>query len=258
MKYLILLFFFLCPYFLFAQKSAPPGTVQIVEGFYFDKTEVTNISWREYLSWIEHHGPGKDSEMYRNALPDTSVWQEKAFRITYLFHPAFEEYPVVGVSHLQAKEYCQWRTERVKEVMNLNKKAYENYPFSPESVSYRLPTKTEWELIARTGIDREARERASKKHQLPEKKLFNLKHLAHQNPAHQKAYGPAPSESHFPNSYGIFHMIGNVAEMVAEEGIAKGGSWIHPFEPNLPTKDFAYEKQENWLGFRCVCEISQP
>ena len=33
----------------------------------------------------------------------------------YLRHPAYRDYPVVGVSWLQASDYCKWRTDRVNE-----------------------------------------------------------------------------------------------------------------------------------------------
>src|SRR5690625_7208825 len=35
----------------------------------------------------------------------------------YLRHPAYAEYPVVGVSWIQAMEYSKWRTDRVNEIM---------------------------------------------------------------------------------------------------------------------------------------------
>ena len=41
----------------------------------------------------------------------------------YLRHPAYGEYPVVGVSWIQAVEYANWRTDRVNE-LNLQKNGY--------------------------------------------------------------------------------------------------------------------------------------
>ncbi|MCY7409409.1 MAG: SUMF1/EgtB/PvdO family nonheme iron enzyme, partial [Chitinophagales bacterium] len=35
----------------------------------------------------------------------------------YLRHPAFKDYPVVGVSWVQATQYCDWRTDRVNEMI---------------------------------------------------------------------------------------------------------------------------------------------
>ena len=41
----------------------------------------------------------------------------------YLRHPGYAEYPVVGVSWIQAVEYANWRTDRVNE-MYLEKEGY--------------------------------------------------------------------------------------------------------------------------------------
>src|SRR5690606_40992696 len=54
------------------------------------------------------------------ALPDTLVWRSKLaynepYVQHYLRHPAYQNYPVVGVNWLQANDYCIWRTDRVNE-----------------------------------------------------------------------------------------------------------------------------------------------
>jgi formylglycine-generating enzyme required for sulfatase activity len=64
----------------------------------------------------------------------------------------------------------------------------------------------------------------------------------------------SPVKSYFPNKIGVYNLIGNVAEMISEEGIAKGGSWINKPEEVSVTEDFHYTKPSDWLGFRCVCE----
>jgi gliding motility-associated lipoprotein GldJ len=39
----------------------------------------------------------------------------------YFRHPAYAEYPVVGVNWLQATDFCQWRTDRVNELLLIEK-----------------------------------------------------------------------------------------------------------------------------------------
>ena len=91
-----------------------------VPSFYMDETEVTNYYWLEYLSWLQRVYGNSYPEVVRRALPDTLVWREKlAFNEPhvdyYLRHPAYRDYPVVGISWNQANDFCKWRTDRVNE-----------------------------------------------------------------------------------------------------------------------------------------------
>lgn len=92
-----------------------------VSSFYMDETEVSNTNWLEYLNWIRTNFP-TDYEYYYNELPDTLVWRRplsynEPYVDNYLRHPAYQDYPVVGVSWEQAERYCEWRTDRVNELL---------------------------------------------------------------------------------------------------------------------------------------------
>lgn len=93
-----------------------------VPSFYIDETEVANVDYVEYLYWVSRVFGTDYPEVYWKALPDTLVWREKlAYNEplveTYFRHPAYRNYPVVGVSWVQANEYCLWRTDRVNEML---------------------------------------------------------------------------------------------------------------------------------------------
>lgn len=95
-----------------------------VSSFYMDECEISNLDYREYLYWISRVF-AEYPEVYKNALPDTLVWRRKlAYNepyVEYYFrHPAYQEYPVVGVNWLQANDYCSWRTDRVNERILIN------------------------------------------------------------------------------------------------------------------------------------------
>jgi len=93
-----------------------------VSSFYMDETEVTNLDYREYLYWLGRVFGEDYPEVVKKAKPDTLVWRSKlAFNepyVEYYFrHPAYMDYPVVGVDWLQASDYCAWRTDRVNETI---------------------------------------------------------------------------------------------------------------------------------------------
>jgi len=164
-----------------------------VSSFYMDETEVANTDYREYLYWLSRVFGESYPEVWANALPDTLVWREELafnepFVETYFRHPAYDDYPVVGVSWLQANDYCQWRTDRVNEmilvergILNINPEQKDEDNFNTEAYlvgqyqgdvrknlrdlrtdgerpvrfedgillpSYRLPTEAEWEYAA--------------------------------------------------------------------------------------------------------------
>ena len=96
---------------------------QHVQSFFMDETEVTNKMYAEYLFWVKTVFPPTEENyknIYNGAIPDTLVWRNRlgyneTMTNNYLRHPAYADYPVVGVNWIQAVEFSKWRTDRVNE-----------------------------------------------------------------------------------------------------------------------------------------------
>lgn len=106
--------------FLYEWNNIPRRVT--VSSFYMDETEVRNLDYLEYLYWLGRVFGMDYPEVARKALPDTLVWRDRLaynepYVELYLRHPAYREYPVVGVSWTQANDYCAWRTDRVNEML---------------------------------------------------------------------------------------------------------------------------------------------
>ena len=236
-------------------EPGPPGTLWLTGNKYIDNTEVRNIDWKEYLSFLENKF-GKDSKEFKAAMPDTLLWAtdtvngNAGFISLYLQNPEFNSYPVVGISFEQVQNYCQWRTESVSE--NYLKKVKNG----PKKIIYRLPTPEEWEIAASAGLSFKncpwGYQSLLDRHNIPKVVCRESSVLY----GRDRSYPPQFNAfSRNPNIFGLHNMCGNVAEMTDKKGIAKGGSYIHTLDECRILKNTNYSKPQLWLGFRCVCEI---
>lgn len=110
-----------------------------ITSFLIDRTEVANVHYREYLYWLENVFPDtpasgqsgpKPNPIRLGALPDTLVWRSELsanepYVDYYLRHPSFNYYPVVGVTWRQANDFCLWRSNRVNELIMVQKGFYD-------------------------------------------------------------------------------------------------------------------------------------
>ena len=238
-----------------------------------DKTEVSNAEYRQYTTWVY---ATFGNEAYEKTLPDSLVWNRvfgEPFVLVYFRHPAYNNYPVVGVSYEQALAYAKWRTDKVNEKILIDRGVLKSTPMHGKPnkaeeelskialknaalVEYRLPTPQEWEQIASSergddwGIDEQ--DTKSKKQKERNISLFNVK-TDSQNLKRITFTSPVISFS--PQNKKYHHLIGNVAEMTTQKNIAKGGSYRHTLEESKIKNNIAYEKPEAWLGFRCVAVL---
>jgi len=222
-----------------------------------------------------------------NIYPDTLVWlKDMAYSYNepqtqlYFSHPAYYEYPVVGVTWKQAQAFCDWRTKLFVSY-RLSKRMSKQFPF-------RLPTEVEWEYAARGG-------RMSNPYPWGGPSLRNNRGclLANFKPGRGNYIDDgitytAPTYSYNPNDFGLYNMSGNVAEwtnstfheavssfasdlnpdyrfdakasdpIYLHRKVVRGGSW-RDVGYYLMNGSRAYEFQDSarsTVGFRCVMDFT--
>lgn len=105
-----------------------------IRSFYMDEAEVTNAEYLLFMQYTKSVYPPSDEKykhIYNSVLPDTLVWRKglgntDLLSENYLRHPAYADYPVVGVSWLQATQYCKWRTNAVNLKILMDKGVIKN------------------------------------------------------------------------------------------------------------------------------------
>lgn len=218
-----------------------------------------------------------------NVYPDTLAWIHdftysfnEPMTQNYFWHPAYDDYPVVGVSWKQATAFCIWRTQLLNTFL---------IEMGSEIVNdFRLPTESEWEWAARGGLDlspypwggpyiRNSRGCF----------LGNFKPMRG-NYIDDGGFHTVKINSYNPNDFGLYCMAGNVAEWtsnafdesaynfahdlnqdytydakendppVLKRKVIRGGSW-KDVGYYLQTSTRTYEYQDtakSYIGFRCV------
>jgi formylglycine-generating enzyme len=215
--------------------------------------------------------------------PDTLAWISdftysfnEPMTHMYFWHPAYDEYPVVGVNWRQAKAFNVWRTNLLNHYLFRGGSTYVQ--------DFRLPTESEWEYAARAGLDLS---------QYPWGGpyirnsngcfLGNFKPLRG-NYVDDGGFHTVKVNSYSPNDFGLYCMSGNVGEWTSnafdpsaynfahdlnmdyqynaadseaetlKRKVIRGGSW-KDVGYYLQTSTRTYEYQDTakcYVGFRSV------
>ncbi|MEM6734706.1 MAG: SUMF1/EgtB/PvdO family nonheme iron enzyme [Bacteroidota bacterium] len=249
-----------------------------IGSFFMDDTEITNNEYRQFTQNIQESSEIDLPTGYSIAdlLPDTTVWTRDYTHhmgdplvVYYWSHPAFDDYPVVGVDWNAAKYFCEWRTSYLNRWRSDNQ-----LPVMP---NFRLPSEAEWEYAARGGRD-------MAKYPWGNPYIRNAKGclLANFKPGRGNYFDDgyaytSPIGTYFANEYGLYDMSGNVAEWCEDAfnpsampltwdlnptyfddnvlfKVIRGGSWkdIAYF---LETGTRTFEHQDTArasIGFRCA------
>ena len=199
-----------------------PGHRVKVDGFWIDRTPVTNRQFREFVNatnYVTFAEIAPRAEDYPGALPhmlqagslvfsppegpvnlqDWSQWWQFKFGANWRrpYGPrssinGMDDHPVVHVAWCDAEAYARWAGKA-------------------------LPTEAEWEFAARGGLD--GAEYAWGDEFTPDgKPMANTWQGAfpHQNLKQDGFERTSPVKSFPPNGYGVYDMIGNVWEWTAD------------------------------------------
>ncbi|HNO70158.1 MAG TPA: SUMF1/EgtB/PvdO family nonheme iron enzyme [Bacteroidia bacterium] len=277
----------------FRQNSSPDpndATRSFVNGVGHSVGEVDTT--KEGLGYylIDNKGAKQDRSVFIikdviNVYPDTLAWVHdftysfnEPMTNNYFWHPAYDNYPVVGVTWKQCRAFCVWRTQYLNGYFTSIGRTIVN--------DFRLPTESEWEYGARGGLDlspypwggpyiRNARGCF----------LGNFKPMRG-NYIPDGGFHTVDIWSYSPNEWGFYNMAGNAAEWtsnafeeaaydfehdlnsdytyeptedekyqsVRQRKVIRGGSW-KDVGFYLQTSSRTYEYQDTakcYIGFRCV------
>ncbi len=197
----------------------------------------------------------------------------------YFAHPAYGNYPVVGVNWKQATAFCEWRTIALNSYLESKKKSSET--------DFRLPTEAQWEYAARGGRSQAPFPWGGP--YLRNKKgclLANFK-PGRGNYPEDGGFYTVRADAYWPNDFGLYNMAGNVAEWTSSlyyEGgynfqhdmnpdirwtakdsdpprmkrkVLRGGSWKDVgFFLQTSTRNYEYQDtSKSYIGFRCVIDL---
>ncbi|GAA3997624.1 hypothetical protein GCM10022408_05440 [Hymenobacter fastidiosus] len=251
-----------------------------------DEAEVSNLEWQQFIRYLSFDNDSAQAARIwprREALP----------RPDYFTDPFYLLYPVTGISYEQVLAYCRWRSQRVTSLYQqgqLNRSGAPLDTLHPDFVRivYRLPTETEWEYMANAGtaqpyampcLEQPAQVRSAAAAYLKRRSgttqsgeqvkaaIISFNRTKNSLPTIRYRWaGPqfltlnTPDYVYglAPTPFGLYQLAGNVAEMVQERGVTKGGSYLDPL-PTCTTKARGtYAGPAPNVGFRCVCEVSYP
>lgn len=198
----------------------------------------------------------------------------------------YQDYPALDLTHEVAKAYCEWLTVQYNSQEKRKfKKVQFRLPTKEEWTMAALGYKdfTSWNLAENTVNAKEHEGKADyQTHDLSQNQIhypwglnaWNLRNSITNDKdcflANIKAGAnivcaagikgdgftmASPVSTYFANQMGLYDVVGNIAEMVDQEGIAMGGSWNHEAELSNISSEYRYDKSDISVGFRLFMEV---
>lgn len=173
-----------------------------------------------------------------NIYPDTLVWaRDFTFSYNepqaqnYFSHPAYDDYPVVGVSWAQANAFAAWRTHLFHSFRIQEGEAKQG--------DFRLPTEFEWEYAARGGHLTSPYPWGGPYIKNDKGCLIANFKPGRGNYTDDGGFYTVKTYSYNPNDYGLYNMAGNVSEWTSTAFDESAFSTVHDLNP-----DYKYEAKD--------------
>ena len=192
--------------------------------------------WYDWQAAAHNPTASRTSHIKRGDVlvyPDTLVWvrdfaysYNEPMTRNYFWHPAFDDYPVVGVDWKMANAFVYWRTSLWNEYQSARGDGINTEDF-------RLPTEHDWEYAARGGHELAPFPWGG--YYLRNTKgclLANFKPGRGNYPEDGGLY-TVKADAYFPNDYGLYNMAGNVAEWTSTAFHENSYSFLHDLNPDL-------------------------
>jgi formylglycine-generating enzyme len=204
----------------------------------FKKDEKGNITGGSYGNGIKDRSAFIRRDVI-NVYPDTLTWVHdftysfnEPFTQRYFWHPAYDNYPVVGVNWKQARAFCIWRTQLFNNFRRVHNES--------EANDFRLPTESEWEWAARGGLDLSPYPWGG-----PYIRNSNGCFLGNYKPLRGNYIDDGGLKTiivaHYaPNDFGLYDMAGNVAEWTSNAYDESAYNFTSDLNP-----DYIYEANDN-------------
>lgn len=164
--------------------------------------------------------------------PDTLCWigdfsyaYNEPMTRNYFWHPAFDDYPIVGVDWNQANAFCGWRTKL------WNDFAGENGETMGED--FRLPFEHEWEYASRGGLEGAPYPWGGPYIRNDKGCLLANFKPGRGNYPEDGGFYTVKVGSYNPNGYGLYDMSGNVSEWTSSAYFENAYSFIHDMNPDI-------------------------
>lgn len=271
-----------------AKEETPPNGVRVSD-FYCDRTEITNFSWMEYMFWTSRTYGSKSKEFFDTKI-DSMVWIDDSCTINlakdYLRHPAYRDYPVVGISQRQANQFSKWRSDRVFEyilvregIIEYNKSQNKENLFTISNFfngkieridkikkvefypEFSLPNASERKLILKFSDSLDLK--YSSKYYSKNKKSKDIK-IIHCDislclSSNNLKDPTRPVQSYFgpKNLKQIFDIRGNVSEWAKEDNITFGGNWGNDLAEIMLFDEIKASTASKYIGFRNICRFKK-